>query len=285
MRPAVAAMLLAALPLRAAELKSIIVADHETKRVIHIKPDGTLIWDAPNNNGHDVQLLPNGNLLINNPPAVQEVDKDKKVVWEVGKPAIQSAESCQRLANGHTIIADVGRMKVVEFDKDKKPVWEFAVPNDNKRPRPTMRQVRRLDNGNTLICASTEDKVIEVSPDKKVVWSYALPFPYLATRLPGGNTLISSAHLQRRGLRQPEGLLRDRGRPGRQDGLEVRRRGRAGRGADGLAERLRAAQERQHADLGRARQARLDPRGDAGQEDRPRHHQPGDETPLHPRRD
>jgi hypothetical protein len=71
-------------------------------------------------------------------------------------------------------------------------VWEFDVPNDNKRKTPTMRQVRRLDNGNTLISASTEDKVIEVSPDKKVVWSYAVPFPYLATRLANGNTLISS---------------------------------------------------------------------------------------------
>ena len=73
----------------------------------------------------------------------------------------------QRLANGNTLIADNGRMKVIEIDKDKKVVWEFDVPNDNKRKTPTMRQVRRLDNGNTLICASTEDKVIEVSPDKE----------------------------------------------------------------------------------------------------------------------
>ena len=98
----------------------------------------------------------------------------------------------QRLANGNTVIADNGRMKVIEIDKDKKVVWEFDVPNDNKRKTPTMRQVRRLDNGNTLICASTEDKVLEVSPEKKVVWSYEVPFPYLATRLANGNTLISS---------------------------------------------------------------------------------------------
>lgn len=203
MRIAVSVMLLTTWSLRAAELKSIIVADHETKRVIHIKPDGTLLWDAPNNNGHDVQRLPNGNLLINNPPSVQEIDRNRKVVWEVGPPLIRSAESCQRLANGHTVIADVGRMTVIEIDENKKVVWEFVVPNDNKRPRPTMRQVRRLDNGNTLICASTEDKVIEVSPDKKVVWSCALPFPYLATRLPNGNTLISSGE----GYGSPKGFF------------------------------------------------------------------------------
>jgi hypothetical protein len=55
-----------------------------------------------------------------------------------------------------------------------------------------MRMVRRLDNGNTLICASTEDAVLEIDPAGKMVWKYAVPFPYLATRLPSGNTLISS---------------------------------------------------------------------------------------------
>jgi hypothetical protein len=170
----------------------IIVADHENKKVIKIKEDGTPLWEARNDNGHDVQLLPNGNLLIVCGPTVQEVDPDKKVVHEIGKPVVESAESAQRLPNGHTVVADNGKRRVVELDEKDQVVWSFDVPNDNKREHPTMRQVRWLDNGNTLICASTEDKVMEVSPDKKVVWSYDVPFPYLATRLPNGNTLISS---------------------------------------------------------------------------------------------
>jgi outer membrane protein assembly factor BamB len=170
----------------------IIVADHENKTVIKIKEDGTLLWSARNDNGHDVQLLSNGDLLIVCGSTVQEIDKDKKVVHEIGKPTIQGAESAQRLANGHTVIADNGKHQVLELDEKDQVVWSYDVPNDNKRPSPTMRQMRRLDNGNTLICASTEDKVMEVSPDKKVVWSYDLPFPYLATRLANGNTIISS---------------------------------------------------------------------------------------------
>jgi len=170
----------------------IYVADHETRKVIKIKEDGTLLWDATNNNGHDVQLLPNGNLLINNGPVVQEVAPDRSVVWEVGKPIVGRAESAQRLPNGHTVIADNQHHRVIEINKDKEIIWQYDVANTNRRPNPTMRQVRRLPNGNTLICASTEDKVLEVSPEKEVVWSYALPFPYLATRLENGNTLISS---------------------------------------------------------------------------------------------
>ena len=80
--------------------RHIIVADHETKKVIKIKDDGTLLWDARNDNGHDVQLLANGNLVIVCGRTVQEVGPDKKVVHEIGKPAVEVAESAQRLKNG-----------------------------------------------------------------------------------------------------------------------------------------------------------------------------------------
>ncbi len=166
-------------------------ADHETKRLIKIKEDGTLLWDCPNNNGHDVQLLKNGHVLIVT-GEVQEIDADKRVVWKLGKPQVENAESAQRLDNGHTIVADNGKHAVLEFDEHDRQVWRFDVPNNNHRPKPTLRQVRRLANGNTLICASTEDEVWEVTPDKKIVWRFKVPFPYLATRLENGNTLISS---------------------------------------------------------------------------------------------
>src|SRR5437762_3098552 len=91
----------------------------------------------------------------------------------------------------------------LEFDEDDHEVRRFDVPNNNRRPKPTMRQVRRLANGNTLICASTEDEVWEVSPDKRIVWRYKVPFPYLATRLENGNTLISSGS----GYGSPQGYF------------------------------------------------------------------------------
>jgi hypothetical protein len=166
-------------------------ADHNNKKLIKIKEDGTLLWEFPNNNGHDVQLLKNGNVLIVT-GEVQEVTPEKQIVWRVGKPTVQNAEAAQRLDNGHTVIADNGTHAVIELNGKNEEIWRFEVPNGNKRPHPTMRQVRRLANGNTLICASTEDEVWEVTPEKKIVWRYKIPFPYLATRLDSGNTLISS---------------------------------------------------------------------------------------------
>ena len=165
--------------------------DHNNGKLIKIKEDGTLLWECPNGNGHDVQLLPNGNVLIVT-GKVQEIAPDKRVVWELGAPTVRSAESAQRLPNGNTVIADNGQNCVLEVNSKGEVVWRFDVPNSNNRPRQTMRQMRRLPNGNTLICCSTLDEVWEVNPKKEIVWRYSIPFPYLATRLRNGNTLISS---------------------------------------------------------------------------------------------
>ncbi len=180
---------LAALALGVASAQAeihIYAADHNNGKVVKFKDDGTPLWDFPNHNAHDVQLLPNGNLLIN-PGTVQEVTPDKKIVWEVGKPIVQNAESCQRLPNGNTMIADNGTHTIIDVTPDKEVVWKYDVPG-----KAGMRQVRRLTNGNTLICASSNNIVLEVNPAKEVVWKYELPFPYLAQRLENGNTLISS---------------------------------------------------------------------------------------------
>jgi len=191
-RPVAALLLLVSAASAPAKEMRIYAADHNTGKVIKIKPDGTLLWDAPNRNGHDVQPLTNGNVLIVNGPVVQEVNPRREVVWEVGGPLVVGAEAAQRLPNGNTVIADNALHRVIEIDPKREIVWQYTVENTNKRPEATMRQVRRLDNGNTLICASTRDMVLEVDRSGKLVWSYAVPFPYLATRLKNGNTLISS---------------------------------------------------------------------------------------------
>lgn len=164
----------------------IYAADHVTGEVVKFAADGTKLWGFPNKNAHDVQVLGNGNVLIN-PGVVREVTPAGTIAWEVGKPVVQNAESCQRLANGNTMIADNGAHAILDVTPDKQVVWRYDVPGS-----PAMRQVRRLDNGNTLICASSHHVVLEVNPAKEIVWRYELPFPYLAQRQANGNTLISS---------------------------------------------------------------------------------------------
>lgn len=187
-RLAFACLVMAALDARASRGGEIHIygADHVTGEVVKFKEDGTPLWAFPNRNAHDVQVLPNGNVLIN-PGSVQEVSPDGEIMWEVGKPIVQNAEACQRLANGETMIADNGTHRIIDVTRDKQVAWSYDVPG-----KPNMRQVRRLANGNTLICASSQHVVLEVNRAKEIVWRYEIPFPYLAQRLPDGHTLISS---------------------------------------------------------------------------------------------
>jgi hypothetical protein len=74
----------------------IYVADHEVRLVLKIKDDGTVLWKARNNNGHDVQVLENGNDLVNCPPSVREYTPDGKIVWEAGRDVAADPESAQR---------------------------------------------------------------------------------------------------------------------------------------------------------------------------------------------
>jgi len=85
-------------------------------------------------------------------------------------------------------------------------------------------------------------KFWEVSPQKQIVWRYKIPFPYLATRLENGNTLMSSGD----GYGSPRGYYVIEGRSRRQNRLEVRRRRCAGGSEAELAFRIRAIHRRQH---------------------------------------
>jgi hypothetical protein len=55
-----------------------------------------------------------------------------------------------------------------------------------------MRQVRRLAQWQYLDLREHGRRGLGSLSGKKIVWRYKIPFPYLATRLENGNTLISS---------------------------------------------------------------------------------------------
>ncbi len=94
----VTSMILALATVSSRAERHIYVADHEVRQVLKIKDDGTVLWKARNNNGHDVQVLENGNVLVNCPPSVREYSPDGKIVWEVGKEVAAEPESAQRCA-------------------------------------------------------------------------------------------------------------------------------------------------------------------------------------------
>lgn len=60
-----------------------LAADDSTRRLAIIAPDGSYEWELKIGGIHDAQVLPNGNVLLQQGfQKIVEVAPDKKVVWE-----------------------------------------------------------------------------------------------------------------------------------------------------------------------------------------------------------
>jgi hypothetical protein len=181
---------------------------------------GDVEWEYPNEAGsmHDIQLLPNGNILFHNGTAVREVNREKQIVWEyVSKPKEGYAgrvtvHSFERLPNGLTMIAESGNQRLIEVSKDGKIEHEIPLTVDKPSAGSDTRLVRSVPGGGYLVAHEADGKVREYDRQGKVVWQYALDLNGLpaspgltghgvnvfsAKRLPNGNTLIGGGNNNR----------------------------------------------------------------------------------------
>jgi hypothetical protein len=78
-----------------------------------------------------IQFLPHDHVLL---PSIErgksklvEIDGRGQRVREVPMPTY--AMSAQRLANGHTLLANTGTNQIIELDRKCQTVWEYTNPN------------------------------------------------------------------------------------------------------------------------------------------------------------
>lgn len=180
--------------------RTVVLANHGPAGEVVVMdwPSGKIVRRIPNNRGHDVQLLPNGNILYTtgNWRRVVEVAQDGREVWTYGvAEGLEHPIAAQRLPNGNTVVADMVLGEVREVTTSKETVWRYANAELGGRQ---MRSVRRTAAGTTLIAVERLNKIIEVDPAGKIVWTFRATggderFPYQAHRLPNGNTLVGLA--------------------------------------------------------------------------------------------
>ena len=191
-------------------------------KVAIVDAKGKVQWEYANKaETHDIQLLPNGNVLLPLPKStVGEVDKDGKIVWQFEcKPKEGSKDrveihAFQRLEDGLTMIAESGNRRIIEVDKDGKIVREVPLTVEKPSSHRDTRMVRKLANGNYLVCHEGDGKIREYEPSGKVVWTYVMELGgrprspghgveghgnevFGAVRLPNGNTLIAGGNNNR----------------------------------------------------------------------------------------
>ncbi|MDX9868586.1 MAG: PQQ-binding-like beta-propeller repeat protein, partial [Kiritimatiellia bacterium] len=163
-------------------------------RVLLLSPAGEVLWEHKAGNIHDAWRLANGNVLFAD-GKVTEVTPDHRTVFHYAPEEQRGggAFSCQRLANGNTVVGENAAGRVVEVDRDGRVVFTLQTQPVKVGGHHNLRMVRKLKNGNYLVCHSGANLVREYRPDGTVAWERkAKALAFAAVRLASGNTVISS---------------------------------------------------------------------------------------------
>jgi outer membrane protein assembly factor BamB len=182
--------------------------------------DGKVEWEMPWGDIHDLHVLANGHVMVQQGPAkVAEIDPaTKKVVWSYDSATSNGnrgksveVHAFQPLADGSVMIAESGPARIIEVDRAGKLLNQIKLKVDHPHPHRDTRLVRRLDGGNYLVCHEGDGAVREYDSAGKIVWEYEIPLfgrkpagghgpeawgnqTFAAVRLKGGNTLITTGN-------------------------------------------------------------------------------------------
>jgi len=184
----------------------VLAGDYEKKRLGLVEvATGTLLWEMPLRDIHDLWRLPNDHILTQtNWTRVIELDAQRRVIWSydsatmngnAGKPV--EVHAFQRLPDGLTMIAESGPGRIIEVDRAGKIRHQIKLKLNKPDPHRDTRLVRKLDNGHYLVCHEGDAAVREYDAKGRVTWEYAVKTAtgdpaavYSATRLINGHTLI-----------------------------------------------------------------------------------------------
>lgn len=179
-----------------------IVAEHDARhsRVIHAAPDGRILRQFSVENPLDLDLLPNGHVLLSCNRAVIELDVSFREVWrhEVEKVALYS---CQQTTDGNVLFGDTSAARICEVNRGGEIVRSMPFPyaGDYQPYNHMFRLIRALPDDRLLVACFHDCEVTEFSWAGEILWTASLEgHPYMPIRLENGHTLISLG---------PEGLI------------------------------------------------------------------------------
>ena len=182
--------------------------------------DGRIEWQMRWGGIHDLHVLENGNLMVQQVAnKVVEIDVAKKeIVWTYDAATSNGNQSkavevhaFQPLGEGRVMIAESGPGRIIEVDRSGKLLHEIKLRIAHPHPHTDTRLARKLENGNYLVCHEGDGAVREYDAQGRVVWEYSVPLfgktpkeghgpeafgnkCFAALRLANGNTLVSTGN-------------------------------------------------------------------------------------------
>lgn len=171
-----------------------------------IGEDGKASWEYRGGT-RDGFVLPNGNVLLAFASVVEEVTREKQVVFTY-KLSKENGEisTAQRLYNGNTLVTELGkRPRLIEVNPKGEVVLDVPLQPETDNVHMQTRMARQLKNGNYLVPHLLAFAVKEYSPEGKVLRTLKTDFdelggrkaenwPFTAIRLDNGHTLVSLTH-------------------------------------------------------------------------------------------
>jgi len=186
-----------------------------------VAADGRIEWEMPWRDCHDMHVLPNGHIMIQERMRrIVEIDPaTKQIVWsydasvENGNDGRRvEVHGFQPLPDDRLMIAESGPARIIEIERHGKLLNELPLKVDNPDPHRDTRLVRKSHNGNYLVCHEGDGVLREYNGKTgEVVWDFEVPLfgkqpadghgpeafgnaLYCAVRLKNGNTLIATGN-------------------------------------------------------------------------------------------
>ncbi len=190
------------------------------QRLAIVGRDGQVEWEMPWGGIHDVHVLKNGHVMVQQGAAkVVELDPaTRQIVWTYDAAAARANQgrkvevhAFQPLDDDRILIAESGPARLIEINRQGEVLHEVRLRVDHPHPHTDTRLVRKLAQGTYLVCHEADGCVREYQADGTVIWEYEVPMfgrqpqpghgpesfgnkVFAALRLPSGNTLVATGN-------------------------------------------------------------------------------------------
>jgi HEAT repeat protein len=165
----------------------VLIAEAQGQMVTERDLSGNILWKVQTT-GYTTtcQRLPSGNTFIATYSEIREVTREGKDVFAFRNPVGGSIYRAQRMPNGHVFFVCGGA--VVELDAFAKQVRSIKVPGNVS----VFAGLEVLPGDRFLVALYGDNRVVEMDAGGKLLWQCSTQTPSSATRLPSGNTLVTS---------------------------------------------------------------------------------------------
>ncbi|RYD20757.1 MAG: hypothetical protein EOP88_13820 [Verrucomicrobiaceae bacterium] len=188
-----------AAPVPALEGHDFFYAGENKVHDMYVVKKGEIVWSYHNHSSKgeisDAVRLSNGSVLFAHQFGITLLGEDKKVIWKLDAPAGTEIHTAQPIGKERIVYVMNGPEPkcVVHNIVTDKAEREFPLKVGNlKSVHGHFRHARLTAAGTLLVAHMDAGKVSEYDDHGKEVWTTPFSGPWSASRLPDGNTLITS---------------------------------------------------------------------------------------------